>query len=103
MSGDSVLSADLWEYGKKPIYRGKKPTKAEDDKYTYTFNGWSPEIVAVVGDATYMATFTAVEKIEAVDNVYDRSTMPSKIVDNGTVYILMPNGKKYSIIGELIK
>lgn len=103
MNGDSILSADLWEYGKIPIYRGEVPTKAEDDKYTYAFNGWSPEIVSVVADATYSAIYTANEKTEAVDNILDKSIVPAKIVDKGTIYILMPNGKKYSIIGELIK
>ena len=35
------------------------PTKLNDDKYSYTFVGWSPEITAVEGDVVYVAIFEA--------------------------------------------
>ncbi len=104
MSEDSVLSANLWEYGSLPIYPKGVPTKEEDDKYTYTFDKWSPEIVPVAGDATYTATYTATPKSQGIEDIYENSTeRPAKYIENGDIYILMPNGKKYSIIGELIK
>ena len=103
MNEDSILSADMWEYGSTPVYRGSTPTKAEDERYTYTFDAWTPEIVSVVADATYTATFTATEKTEAIENIMDNSSMPTKYIDNNNIYILMPNGKKYSIIGEIVK
>ena len=36
----------------------ENPTKDPIDKYSYTFVGWSPEVVLVNGDAEYTAIFT---------------------------------------------
>ncbi len=56
------LQSDVIEYGKTPVYTGKEPSKAEDDKYIYTFKGWTPEITEVTGEATYSPVFTSKEK-----------------------------------------
>ena len=103
MSEDTVLSADSLEYGVMPVYNGW-PTKAEDELYTYTFYGWVPTRVHVVADATYVAYFTAHSKSEAVENVFDcPSERPVKFLNNGQIYILMPDGTKYTLLGEAIK
>ena len=50
-----------------PAYNGATPARPEDANYTYTFNGWSPTIVAAVADADYTAQFTATEKPQPKD------------------------------------
>ena len=43
------------------------------------------------------------ERPEGIDNVQKRNIPYTKVISNGQIYILMPNGEKYSIVGNQIK
>ena len=65
-------------HGTTPTYNGATPQKAEDENFTYTFNGWSPALEAVTGDVEYTAQFTAVSK--RVDPAYT-VTIPAAVTE----------------------
>ncbi|MBT3320007.1 MAG: hypothetical protein HN389_09620, partial [Clostridia bacterium] len=73
-------------YGTAPSYDGATPTKPSTAQYDYTFAGWTPTVVPVVGNATYTATFTPVLRNYTITwNNYDASQLEQDLnVDYGT-------------------
>ena len=94
----TVLYSEVLEYGKTPEYVGDTPVKAEDENYTYTFSGWTPEIGSVVGTQIYTATYTATEKVETGISNTDADIPATKVVENGVLYIIRA-GQKYTATG----
>ena len=61
---DSFLFKDTVLEGNDAHYSGETPIKAEDDEFTYEFDGWDKDIVNIVSNVTTKATFKAVAKNE---------------------------------------
>lgn len=80
----TILDSRKWDYGAVPTCN--EPTKPATPKYMYTFAGWTPQVVAVVGDATYTAQF------DATLIIYDITTEPATGEQHGSVDI---NGTAY--------
>lgn len=74
------------------------PTKAEDANYTYTFAGWTPEITAVTGDATYTATFTAVPFVASVTTSNGTTT---KYADFETALNAWTDGSTLTLLADV--
>ncbi len=83
-----VLQTKEYEYGTLPADIEKpanNPTKDRTDEYTYTFNGWTPEIAQVTGEATYTATYKEEKNKYKVTWVNEGQTIAEKLYDYGTV------------------
>ena len=81
----SVLQSGNVAYGDTPEYTGTTPTKPADAQYTYTFNGWSPEIAPVAGDVTYTATYSEALNVYTVTWLdWDGTVIGTDDVEYGT-------------------
>ena len=54
---DEELESGVLPYGATPAYEGTPASSNKDERITRTFIGWTPNIVDVVGPATYTAQY----------------------------------------------
>jgi hypothetical protein len=100
-NGSTLLTLNVAE-GDVPQYIGITPTRPEDEEYTYTFIGWSPEIVPATEDATYIATYEATPKSQDIEETLSAKTKNAKFMRNGQL-LIETNGKIYNVIGAGVK
>lgn len=83
MKGTTELQSSEYAYGSVPT----APTVAlpRTEQYTYSFEGWDKEIVAVTGPATYHAVIdSVVNKYKVVFKNYDGKDLKDSTYDYGT-------------------
>ncbi len=73
-------------YGTTPEYNSAVPTKPEDERYTYVFTGWYPEVSAVTGHAVYRAQFEPIVKTFTVTFTYTTNEGQQTVTLTGVEY-----------------
>ena len=96
------LQSSQVEEGTLPEYTGATPERPEDERYTYSFNGWTPTIVIASADATYTATYTETPKGQGIDGVQSNHVQCTKVIRNGQIYLLRGD-KTYTLQGQEVK
>ena len=85
ISDGNIISDVNYHYGDTVVVPSN-PEKDPTVQYTYTFTGWTPEVVDVIGDATYTAIFTESLRKYTINFVnYDGTILQSSLVTYGTV------------------
>ena len=81
----AVLETDTGlKKGEMPHYDGDTPSRVATAQYTYTFEGWSPEVVAVTADAEYTATYSRALNSYTVTWVVNGETVKTEPVEYGS-------------------
>lgn len=92
--GETVLKSSEVEYGTLPTC--DDPKKESTETQSFIFKGWSPEVVEVVGDATYTATYEATVRLYEIKFVDDEgNVMDIQNLEYGT-YPDLPSTNKES-------
>lgn len=93
---NKTLKQDKFGVGVMPEYTGETPFRDADDKYTYTFVGWEPDIVAVNSNAEYKAKYTQTPKVYSVNFNLDGGILENEEAYTYTygVGITLPTPKK---------
>lgn len=75
--------------------------EAEPTRDGYLFTGWSRPITNITQNLTVIAQY---EKLsDALDDVRSNGKSARKIIEDDKVYIILPDGRKVSVIGTEVK
>ena len=105
----SVLQEGEIREGFLPAYAGETPVRPMDTEYIYTFTGWDPALVAATADADYTAQYSTEERFPGggtgIEEIFTRPDAPAavKILHNGILYIIRPDGKVYTAQGAEVR
>ena len=81
---ETLIDQTIVEYGVVPTHADA--SKEATAEYTYTFAGWDNTLIAVTGDATYKATFSATKNKYTITWLNDdESLIDQTIVEYGVV------------------
>ena len=80
--GDTLQSS-MVTYGEYPSYNGATPERESDNRYTYTFSDWSPELDIVTEDVTYIAQYQEIVRYEVAFYNWDGTLLQSNWYDYG--------------------
>ena len=84
--GTVLQSSQVREF-EMPVYNSDTlPTKATTAEYTYTFAGWTPDLMPVTADATYTATYNETKRSYQIRFLnYDGTELQSSLIEYGTM------------------
>ena len=107
-NGNVLQEGEIRE-GFMPAYAGETPVRPMDTEYIYTFTGWDPTLVAATADADYTAQYSTEERFPnsgtGIEEIFTRPDAPAavKILQDGTLYIIRPDGTIYNAQGAEVK
>ena len=93
--GNTIDTTEV-EYGKTPTH--SDPVKTNNDEYTYTFSGWTPEITTVTGEAIYTATYEIYIKYIFIYN--DLHRFEIVISEYANIVDYYPTNSATNIVGD---
>lgn len=97
----ALIESNSYLYGETPAC-SVTPTLEPTDEWIYTFEGWSPAITAVTGNAVYIAQYSQSPAGGLGFKNAEVGEKAQKVMIDGQIYIIRA-GKIYTIQGQVVK
>ena len=80
----TILQESKVKKGDTPVYEGETPEKTSTAEFSYTFDGWDPEIAPASQDQTYTATYQSTKRSYTIRFVNEDGTeLDSQVLEYG--------------------